>query len=57
MQAGIAHDLVAATRWFEGDHVGAGLRVEQSVASSSRERDRNFASRLGDDPGKARAKM
>jgi hypothetical protein len=25
MQAGIAHDLVGATRWFEGDRVGGAV--------------------------------
>jgi DNA-binding response OmpR family regulator/predicted ATPase len=50
-EAGVAHRLVGATLWFQGDFVNALPHLERAVAAHDVDRDRALASRFGQDVG------
>jgi class 3 adenylate cyclase/tetratricopeptide (TPR) repeat protein len=51
LEAAAAQRVVGATRWFQGDYVGARSYLEQALATYDPERDRYLASRFGYDVG------
>jgi predicted ATPase len=51
LEAAVAHRVVGATCWFQGDYRGARLHLEQAVASYDAERDRQSITRFGYDSG------
>jgi predicted ATPase len=50
-EASIAHRLLGATCWLQGDFIGAKKHLECSLAIYDSERDRDFAFRFGQDTG------
>jgi DNA-binding response OmpR family regulator/class 3 adenylate cyclase/predicted ATPase len=50
-EAGVAHRVLGATRWFQGDYANALPHLEQAVAAYDGERDRGLAFRFGQDVG------